>query len=155
MKKEVSKQKLKENKKPNKSSWCHPYTHWGMARLLEESLLEETDSFLCAIPPEAFNCGRRLFNILTHFPLCFAQFTFYYYYYYYLLLLLDILFTSQMLSPFPISLTPETPSSISPLPASMKVYLHPPTHFPPPPNSPTLGHQAFIVPRASSPIDAP
>ena len=66
------------------------------------------------------------------------------------------LFTSQMLphSRF----DPRKPCATPPPHASMRVYHHPPTH----PllsisllsHSPTLGHAAFIGPRASSPIDA-
>jgi hypothetical protein len=62
------------------------------------------------------------------------------------------LFTFQMLSPFLIPLPPKSP--YLPSPASMMACPHPPTHPLPSWYSPTLGHQAFTVPRASSPIDA-
>jgi hypothetical protein len=47
-----------------------------------------------------------------------------------------------MLSPFQVPLPRETPYPILPPPASMRVFLHPPTHPLPPPtlSSPTLGH---------------
>ena len=46
-----------------------------------------------------------------------------------------------MLFPFPVSSPPRTPYSILPSPASMRVYLHLPTHSPLPAlSSPTLEH---------------
>jgi hypothetical protein len=68
--------------------------------------------------------------------------------------LFDIyLITFQILSPFLISLSPET-NPIPPPPASMRVCPYPPTPSFPPLHSPILGHLAFREPRASSPTDA-
>ena len=63
--------------------------------------------------------------------------------------------TFQMLSPFPVP-HPQKP----PIPSSFPLLLwgcshtHPLTPASPPSHSPTLGHWAFIGPRASHPIDA-
>ena len=55
------------------------------------------------------------------------------------------LFIFQILSPFPVPSLPEIPYLISPPPASMKVFLHPPTHsYLPALNSPTLGHLSSL-----------
>jgi hypothetical protein len=57
-----------------------------------------------------------------------------------------------MLSPFPVP-PPGPPSSITPPPPSMRMFPHQPTLTSLHSHSPTLGHQAFTGPRASSPID--
>jgi hypothetical protein len=63
------------------------------------------------------------------------------------------LFTFLMLSPFLISPHPETLYSIPSPPATMKVCPHPSTHPCLHTLALTLGHQAFMGTRASSPID--
>ena len=74
----------------------------------------------------------------------------------YIRFLLDILFIYiSNVIPFPDSLPTRNP--ISPSPLLMPLWgcdpSHPPTTASPERHSPSLGHQAFIGPRASSPLD--
>ena len=64
------------------------------------------------------------------------------------------LFTFQMLSTFLVF----PPQTLYPIPLPLLLWGYPPTHLPTPTSlpshSPTLGHQPFTGPRASSPIDS-